>query len=723
MKLTNLKIHDLLKINQKFTFLVGAGCSVSAPSRLPAGNAMMEALINHTCAQSEINNIIKLMKLGKLRFEALVEIIRNQIDENLKLIEYYDQCDKPNIQHFFLAEMIKRRHFVMTTNFDYLIEYALNQSGVPIEEIVPVITKEDFKTFSNPYEHLNQGKKMIYKIHGSTKNFKTQEDTRDSLVATIQAFGSNKQGENVFQLEPFKRPLFENITKDRSLVVMGYSGSDDFDIVPTLKVLKNVWNIIWINYNHNIDKGKEQIFEINNMTLQSLDKLDMNSKKVAQILFEIWQEKNISQIYLVNVNTDKMVEGLLDSQPNISAENFSLDLKEYLYNIYQNVIEVTKHYIPNRIYRELDMYSNVIESSEKILQIAKEEKYNIWKAIALNDIAEVLINQGKNSEALKNLEEAFEIPTISSNLSLKSTIFNNMALAYTAIKDYPAAIIRYKESLDIDKKLRDLKKQISGHNNLGHLFSTQQQFSEALKHYNEGLEITEKLGLLKPKGLILNNLGNIYAQNRNYLEATKRIEEALKISEQLGNPSLKISCLANYARINEYQGKFQEAVELYEEASEIAEKIGEKETKNSILDLLKSAKEKTAETIGMVVKSGTTQGIRKIKQDIICHPKWNLNDIKNFLKGFIKPFFNSFRDSLNWQRVETECIELQSNLLEISSGDNFKATFHIIEEDKKKLTLQIIWEERSPVARQVWEGITDQLTDLFKKPGLKSLKK
>ncbi|MFX1298764.1 MAG: tetratricopeptide repeat protein, partial [Promethearchaeota archaeon] len=345
------------------------------------------------------------------------------------------------------------------------------------------------------------------------------------------------------------------------------------------------------------------------------------------------------------------------------------------------------------------------------------------KAIALNEIAEVLINQGKYSEALKRLEEAFDIPTISSNLSLKSSIFNNMALAYTAIKDYPAAVIRYKESLDIDKRLGDLKKQISAHNNLGHLYSTQQQFSEALKHYNEGLEITEKLGLLKPKGVILNNIGNIYAAYRNYGEAKKRTEEALKISEQLGNPSLKISCFANLARINEYQGNFKEAVELYKEASEIAEIIGEKEIKTAILDLLKAARDRTAETIGMVDKNGVTQGIRKIKQEIICHPKWNSNDIKNFLKGFIKPFFDSFRDSLNWQRVVTNCIELQPNLLEISSGDNFKATFHIIEENKKRRTLQIEWEERSVVARQVWEGIINQLTDLFKKSGLKSLKK
>ncbi len=196
------------------------------------------------------------MDLEQLRFEGLVEIFRDRLDHELKVIDYYGESDKPNVQHFFLAEMIKKGHFVMTTNFDFLIEYALVQSGVSKNDVVPVITKEDFQKYKNPSDWFEKGKKMVYKIHGSTKNAITDEDTKDSLVATLQAFGSNKEGLNVFQVEPFKRPLFDNISKSRSLVIMGYSGCDDFDVVPTLMVLKNLKNVIWINYTPD-DDSKE----------------------------------------------------------------------------------------------------------------------------------------------------------------------------------------------------------------------------------------------------------------------------------------------------------------------------------------------------------------------------------------------------------------------------------------------------------------------------------
>ena len=75
MKLTNLKINDFFNETDKFTFLIGAGCSIDSPSNLPAGFAMMEALIEHTCHQSEWKSITGLMKSGQLRFETLVEII------------------------------------------------------------------------------------------------------------------------------------------------------------------------------------------------------------------------------------------------------------------------------------------------------------------------------------------------------------------------------------------------------------------------------------------------------------------------------------------------------------------------------------------------------------------------------------------------------------------------------------------------------------------------
>ena len=84
MKLTNLKVNDIFNTNGKFTFLVGAGCSINSPSCLPAGYEMMEAIIDHACDKSEREGILELIKLGELRFETLVEIFRDSLDQESK---------------------------------------------------------------------------------------------------------------------------------------------------------------------------------------------------------------------------------------------------------------------------------------------------------------------------------------------------------------------------------------------------------------------------------------------------------------------------------------------------------------------------------------------------------------------------------------------------------------------------------------------------------------
>ncbi|MBY8987984.1 MAG: tetratricopeptide repeat protein, partial [Candidatus Lokiarchaeota archaeon] len=570
MKLTDIRIRDLFK-GEKLTFLVGAGCSMDPPSCLPAGKPMMKAIINYVCADSEIE---KILELEDLRFEQLVEIVRDIIDKELKIIDYYGQCDKPNLQHFFLAEMIKNGHFVMTTNFDFLIEYALQQSGVPNEVILPVITKSDYQNYSNPDDLLSKGKKSLYKIHGSTKNVVSLENTRDSLVTTIQAFGSNKEGENIFQVEPFKRPLFENISSGRSLIVLGYSGSDDFDIVPTLMVLKNLKNIVWINYIPD-DGGIEKIYEINDSTLEITD----NSDKVNQILSNIYRMHNADHVYRVNVNTTRLIEELIDIKPNLSSNNFFISPMTWLKNTINPPDEFEEYFIPYKIYADFGIIDDAMNCAKIILENADQKSDKKWKSIALNNIGLLLYDKGELDEALKHYREALEIDEQLGDLRGKATKLNNIGLLLKGKGELDEALKHYREALEIDEQLGDLRGKATRLNNIGFLLKGKGELDEALKHYREALEIDEQLGDLRGKATRLNNIGEIYRAQGNYPEALKRYKQALQIAEQLGILTIKAGCLNNIGEIYRAQGNYPEALKHYREALEIDEQLGDLRSK------------------------------------------------------------------------------------------------------------------------------------------------
>jgi tetratricopeptide (TPR) repeat protein len=567
MKLTNLTVKELFINSTNLTFLIGAGCSVDAPSCLPAGRSMMEAIINYTCAVSERD---KLLKIKDLRFEQLVEIVRDTLDSDLKIIDYYGQCDKPNLQHFFLADMIKKGQFVMTTNFDFLIEYAILQLKIPKNEIISIITKQDFERYSDPNKLLNEGKKGLYKIHGSTKNVITSLNTKEYLITTIQAFGLGKEGESVFQIEPFKRPLFENISNNRTLVIMGYSGSDDFDIVPTLMVLKNLKNIIWINYIQD-DGGTEKVYELDDSVFQKTEKPD----KVNQILIKLYRMHNAEKVYRVNVNTTRLLEKLIDFKLSLSNNTFSISPLTWFKNNITPPDEFKEYYIPFKIYDASTLNDEAMNCSKTILEIAEKKGDKKWKSLALNNMGLLLKGKGELAKALKYYREALIIDEQLGDLRSKATGLGNIGVILEGRGNLDEALKYYRESLAIAEQLGDLRGKATKLSNIGLLLYSKGELNDALKHYQEALVIDEQLGNLSGRATVLNNIGLLLDGKGELDKALKSYQEALAIVEQLGDLQNKAIGLSNIGVILESKGDWGEALNYYRESLTIAEQLGD----------------------------------------------------------------------------------------------------------------------------------------------------
>jgi len=590
MKLTNLSIRDLFTPESKLTFIVGAGCSVDQPTCLLPGRPIMNAIINFMCAKPEIN---KIKNLEMLRLEQVIEIYQDYVDKDFILWEFFELNDKPNMNHFYLAEMIKKGNFVITTNNDFLIEHALLQLGIPKEDIIPVITKEDFKRYDDPKGLTKNGKKVLYKMHGSTKNIITGEKTRDSLIITTRDLGSNKEGINVFQLEPFKQPAFKNLTTNRSLVVMGYSGSDDFDIIPAMKVLKHVQDIIWINYVHN-DEGKELIVEIEPEKIEN----NICLTKIDQFLVELKHMVSADHVFRVDVNYNRMVKELITSKIKVSSENFSIDLYEWL-SFHKEIKPpdvYMKLYIPYKLYYNFGIYDNGMICSEKILHLAEESGNQGWEALAHKCIGEIYHIQGNYPKALKQFEKALRInehlveqrsntdrEAIRRHFREIADIWNNIGEILRIRGDFHESLKRYEEALEIDEKLGDLMGKAKCLRGIASIHFIQGNYSEALNRYEESLIIAEKLGDLIGKATDLNNIAEIFKIQGLYPETIRRYEEAVQINRQLENLLGVSLVLSNIGELYFAQSNYPDALKVYEESLRIAEQLGELRRKAIVL--------------------------------------------------------------------------------------------------------------------------------------------
>ena len=239
------KLKEIIPTNQKLTFLVGAGISMDKPSLIPSALGFVDTLIRLGAPDEEVDNILSL---EGLRYELIVELIQQNFDPDLKMMDYIDLFTEPNMIHYFMANSIKNGSCVITTNFDYLIEYALIKIVEEKTQIVPIITKEDFLKYRNPLDLIKAGKFPLLKIHGSNKNIITCTETKATLITTLSSLGREREEGETFAIESYKKSALFNCMKNSTLIIMGYSGSDDFDIGPTLKQLHGVSKIIWLNH-------------------------------------------------------------------------------------------------------------------------------------------------------------------------------------------------------------------------------------------------------------------------------------------------------------------------------------------------------------------------------------------------------------------------------------------------------------------------------------------
>lgn len=224
--------------------LAGAGISLDAPSNLLDGESFMRNVLASAAPadldRSWVMSVLELPTPGlcrpgeRLRFEALMHGLVDQgVDPDLSVLDCLDRCDRPNFLHFVLADLIRAGATVMTTNFDRLIEIAWRHlTGT---DMAVAAFDDDFPTRLPDIETVP----TLWKLHGSLSI--AGQDTRASVQATMARVLSRQAGTR-------KTTFIADALCRRDLLVLGYSGWDDFDLVPILANTASTRRLFWINH-------------------------------------------------------------------------------------------------------------------------------------------------------------------------------------------------------------------------------------------------------------------------------------------------------------------------------------------------------------------------------------------------------------------------------------------------------------------------------------------
>ena len=527
-------IDTLISSDKRLVFLVGAGISIDPPTNLIPATQFIRYLLELCAPEEEIKNLIAIKSL---RYEMIAEIIQRYIDYDLDFMNYIELITQPNLNHFFLANLIRKGHSIYTTNFDYLIEYALKEimDKEEISNIFPVITKNDFIQYQNPYDTYQNGKYPVYKLHGAKKNIITKINTTESLVTTMSAFG---KGNKFLSLEPYKKKSFLEVCKNNILIVMGYSGRDDFDIAPMLRQLFNIKKLIWIDHQLN------DSIEIFNFNPKQAFVIPKNLSRIERLLAEI-SSNTEAEVYMIKTNTGQLIKNVLwplllsDTKlvelpsSEIKDVESPISFKKYLDEKFTKIPPLIKWKCTSDIYLELGLIKDFLHCTEAGLEKARSAESERMESEFLNLLGIYYYNQKDYNKSLQYYEEALKIDEKSKNLPFQAVRLNNIGLIHLEKETFDKALEYFNKALEIGKMRGDYRGMGARINNIGLIYLKQKDYERAIDNFQEALKLDKKIGNLSGRSIRLKNIGDVYKAQKNYLEALEKYRNSYQIIQKL----------------------------------------------------------------------------------------------------------------------------------------------------------------------------------------------
>lgn len=616
-----ITLGNIFHPKDRLCFLVGAGISVDKPCSLPTGYDFTLFALRSLIPEEKHNTILALMDAGRegaqgvgdfLRFEQLMQYIQGWFDPDLHILDCFAVRKTPNLNHLFLAHMINLHHLVFTTNFDNMIEYSLLKTQTPKHRIVPVIYKSDWET------SINENDCCVYKLHGSLLDFRTGYDCRNTLQATLEQIARMKEG-NVFTLEAWKLKILQKSVQTRNLVILGYSGLDDFDILPTLWSISSSKKLIWISHDPSLEIKDAVISFIYTNNAKSCTDCDKHLNRTEGNLISFVEKKARcpDNVIMIKVNTSKLIEWLWQRyipQPlalNTSCD-FPTDNKTLVFD--HDLSKLEKWLLTGLILNDHHLYSQSLKAFQTALSYSHGQWKQRWtrrdflnqyieeseqlkqvklQSACFNNIGALLRRENRVDEAITFYQRSLNLAKRIDDIQGRSMALRHLGDIFEEQDKQQQALENYHQALILSESIDDPKSKATVLNHIARLRQKQKK-PDALRYYKEALEINEQVGNLSGKATTLNLMGVFHYDHRKYDTALSLYHQALEINELLGNLSAKAANLFNIAIVTEKQDKLDEALAYYQRAGAIYSILGdfdgEADTKEAIISLLNKRK-------------------------------------------------------------------------------------------------------------------------------------
>jgi tetratricopeptide (TPR) repeat protein len=311
-------LASILSKGDRYAFLLGAGISIAPPASLPSGAQFVSKLLSAISSDTEVLQTLTTFADSEradrelpgtfLRFETLMQTLAEFGDPQLDVLNPLRMQTAPNTNHYAYAQLLRDGHVICTTNFDTLIERACISLGIG-----HVVVAAFSKAAQDHLPDANGSTRhpTLYKLHGSFARFDETEGKWHAADRTIiAALRSIFRGLDDLP-EKFRYLTLTRLLQSHDLIVMGYSGYDDFDVSLALRLIESEKRILWIN--HISDSRRAGVRTWADLQTSPTDRSGQLLSPRDRLLFDIGSTRlgkrfrRPDDILIIDVNSDEVM--------------------------------------------------------------------------------------------------------------------------------------------------------------------------------------------------------------------------------------------------------------------------------------------------------------------------------------------------------------------------------------------------------------------------------
>ena len=559
-------------------FFLGSGVSLAPPTLFPTAQVLIPRLLSAVApskaAFEQLNRLADPNRASKrnagdyIRFEVLLDIIRAHADPKLSFLNLVEIFNRPNPMHVLMAQRARQGDFVVTTNFDGLFERAIKAIG---EKPISVCQLIDFQHW---HELVQRGSIPVFKLHGSYTRY--DHDTERRSVSTVRAtLEAITAGTTEFLLPKVKREFLVSVTQGRGVIVAGYSGSDDLDIMPTFPRLK-ASSVLWILHKDAASDSRDVTDEVRQRVLSSAPQ----SLSAREAYFRSLLLAEPHSVRIVEAHTPTFLSLLcgveLPSAPQAteftedSLASFlsqwqeehlkekrikyaivgqlmmSLSRFQEAYTAFRNGMAsvgkkadrtVRAHgcFLVSRAAAELGLRDQAQRWISMALESLPGATAPLTTALCLHQCGLVHYNSGNLTDALRWFRRVARFCAGKRKLETRlAYALHHVALVYQDRGEYRKAAALYSRSIRLSSRHGDPRFASFSFHQLGTLSYDRGRFGDAARYFSKSLRIASTLGDYAQVSNVEHELGMLAFLRGRILQAVSHFRTCIRVNRQTG---------------------------------------------------------------------------------------------------------------------------------------------------------------------------------------------